>query len=426
MKYGKTISAVLTFLLALVTTASCEKIVPEPEPSHARRVLIMYADGYNNLAGDLQRNIASLSGTAPSVAFSNRYKLLVYSHYPAKSGDYRTPTSPVLVDIYKDMDGNTVSDTIKVYPSGVNSSSAAQLRTVLTDVRDAYPAAEYGLVYSSHGTGWLPERCYYDKVTEVFPFFSAHRAECAAAVNPFLEGSPLVRSIGCTGYYDGNGNLKTREINIQDFSAAFPMHFKYVILDACLMGGVETMYQLRDVTDYIVSSCEEIYSGGMDYSVMLDRLFYKDSSDLLAVCRDYYELYKDRSLTVSLVKTSELGNLAWQCKALFEKYRTQIANVDASAVQGYFRSTDQGPRHWFYDLEDILLKSRISDEDMRILISALNDCVLYKAASPKGISNAFDINTHCGMSMYLPNMGDAQLDAFYRTLDWNIATLLVK
>lgn len=416
----------LACAFALVAAASCAKIVPEPQPSKARRVLIMYADGYNNLSYDLRQNIASLCGNAPSVAFSNRYKLLVYSHGTAKSGDYRTPTSPVLVDVYKDMNGNVVNDTVKVYPSGVNSSSALQLHTVLSDIRDSFPALEYGLVYSSHGTGWIPERYYYDKVTEYTPFFSMPRPDCASSVNPFLDGTPLVRSIGCTGYYNESGKLMTHEIDIKDFADAFPMHFKYIIMDACLMGGIETMYQLRRVTDYVISSCEEIYSGGMDYSKMTEELFFKEKSDLLAVCRDYYELYKNRSLTISLVETSKLEYLGAECRYLFQKYESQIAAVDASAVQGYFRSTELGPRHWFYDLEDILVKSGISEDDRKALTDALDGCVLYKAASPKGIASSFTINTHCGMSMYLPNMGDSQLDAFYSTLDWNIATLLVK
>lgn len=426
MKQIKTISGIFTCMFALVMAVSCSKIVPEGEPSEARRVLIMYADGYNNLTSDLQRNIASLCENAPSVAFSNRYKLLVYSHYTAKSNDYHIPTSPVLLDVYKDMNGNVVNDTVKIYPCGVNSSSAAQLRTVLTDIRDAFPAAEYGFLYSSHGTGWLPQRYYYDKNTRKLPYFFATQSASSSAANPFLEGTPLVRSIGCSGYYDAAGELKTREIEIQDLSGAFPMHFKYIIMDACLMGGVETMYQLRGVTDYFISSCEEIYSSGMDYAKMLDELFYKEKSDLVAVCEDYNQMYKDRSFTISLVQTSQLEKLSDECRYLFDKYRTQIDNLDASAVQVYFRSTEQGPRHWFYDLEDILVKSGLSDRDREALTDALNGCVLYKAASPMGISSEFRINTHCGMSMYLPNKGDAELDGYYRTLDWNIATSLVK
>ena len=38
----------------------------------------------------------------------------------------------------------------------------------------------------------------------------------------------------------------------------------------------------------------------------------------------------------------------------------------------------------------------------------------------------FDINAYCGLSMYLPCKGDATLDAYYKTLDWNIATKLVE
>ena len=40
--------------------------------------------------------------------------------------------------------------------------------------------------------------------------------------------------------------------------------------------------------------------------------------------------------------------------------------------------------------------------------------------------NAFEIKTFSGFSMYLPSHGSGELNRFYRTLDWNIATGLVR
>ena len=38
----------------------------------------------------------------------------------------------------------------------------------------------------------------------------------------------------------------------------------------------------------------------------------------------------------------------------------------------------------------------------------------------------FDIKSYCGVSSYLPKSGNEKLDAYYRSLKWNVATSFVK
>ena len=105
---------------------------------------------------------------------------------------------------------------------------------------------------------------------------------------------------------------------------------------------------------------------------------------------------------------------------IVEKYRDKIASLSGSSVQGYFRSE----RHYFYDLQDILVKAGITQEEQAELQAALDECVLYKAATPSFLS--FRIRTYCGFSMYLPSMGTDLLDSFYKEhISWNSATHLV-
>ena len=96
-----------------------------------------------------------------------------------------------------------------------------------------------------------------------------------------------------------------------------------------------------------------------------------------------------------------------------------MAIVNPSSVQHYFRYN----KHWFYDLEDILVQSGASDEDLKSFRTAMSSCVLYNEATPSFLG--IPIKAHCGFSMYLPADGDPELDTFYRTLSWNNATHLV-
>ena len=109
------------------------------------------------------------------------------------------------------------------------------------------------------------------------------------------------------------------------------------------------------------------------------------------------------------------------CKTMFSKYRSGLDVLGVNnGVQPYFRSG----HHWFYDLKDILVKAEISSEDLAELENALAACISYKAATPQFLG--IRINTYSGLSMYLPGAGDAGLDEFYKTLEWNKATNLVE
>ena len=90
-------------------------------------------------------------------------------------------------------------------------------------------------------------------------------------------------------------------------------------------------------------------------------------------------------------------------------------------MQRYYRSG----YHWFYDLESILMEAGITSEELGRLRAALGACVLYKGHTPN-FMNSFEINVFSGFSMYLPAHGNAELSKYYKTLEWNKATGLVK
>ena len=74
---------------------------------------------------------------------------------------------------------------------------------------------------------------------------------------------------------------------------------------------------------------------------------------------------------------------------------------------------------------DIFEKSGVSAEDLATLKSAMDRCIVYKAATPSFIST-FEIKNYSGLSMYLPCAGTALLDSYYKEEPWNKAVGLVK
>ena len=281
------------------------------------------------------------------------------------------------------------------------------------------------MVFSSHASGWLPAGYYNDPAAyerSHAPAAKRGKARSWTAPESFppLEPFPAVKSLG----QDRGSNSASYEMEMDDFVAAIPYRMEYVLLDACLSGCVEVAWALRDKADVVGFSQAEVLADGFDYATITQRLLGGEP-DPISVCEDYFQFYDtqegtNRSATISVVAPGKMDRLCAVCSRLFEKYRDKIASLSGSSVQGYFRSE----RHYFYDLQDILVKAGITQEEQAELQAALDECVLYKAATPSFLS--FRIRTYCGFSMYLPSMGTDLLDSFYKEhISWNSATHLV-
>lgn len=383
------------------------------------QVMILYSAGFNSLCAALEDDVNDMkSGYLPLVGSMSK-AVLVYSRRLSETGRYTDRTPSYLIRLSVDGWGKVISDTLKTWPETDEAVSASTMTDVLETVKGLYPHASYGMVFSSHGSGWLPSGYYSTgKITA-----GTAGLQAVPYIDPNSDGSmPRVKSIGI----DNITSRNTYEMEIETFAQALPMKFDYIIIDACLMGCIEVAYALKDKCDKLVFSQAEVLEDGLcDYTTLTQRVLKPVVPDLYNLCEDSYRHYKNqddpiyRSLTISMIDCTRLDGLAESCKSLFSKYRNQISLVNAANVQGYFRSR----KHWFYDLTDILRQSGVPEADMTDYNKAMSDCVLYNAATDTFIN--FDIRTHCGLSMYLPADGNSELDEFYKTLSWNKASGLV-
>lgn len=397
-----------------------------------RNVFLLYSAGFNSLSNYLAEDMDDLvSGEVPTLSRSKDV-LLVYSHLPVKYGAYGQPNPPVLMRVYKDGRGEVVRDTLLTCPESAHSADPSQLNMILSYVRDNFPAKSYGMIFSSHATGYLPTGYYSDPDSYVYaPTMSLMSGNAASARGvPYVEPEhdpslPMVKSVGqdLVGTY---GSYMSYEIQIEDFAQAIPMYLDYILFDACLMGGIEVAYELKDKCGLVGFSQTEVLAEGFDYKALPSHLLSGDTPDPESVCMDYFAQYDVqsgvyRSATISLVDCSRLEPVAEICAELFDRYAPEIASLNPKKVQRYYRGT----YHWFYDLVDIVAEAGASEAEIEALNEAVEDCMVYRAATPE-FMESFAIDTYSGFSMYLPCDGGAELDKYYRTLKWNIATGLVE
>ena len=374
-----------TYLLLLVTflLGACDGL-DRPFVGTFDQVLIYYGMGYNDLQSNLRQNIKDLQRDVLP-ALRNDKAILAFLHTPASPGDYNTPNPPVLMRIYRGRDGKPVCDTLRTYPDITVSASAESLRRVMNEIREEFPARRYGMIVSSHGSGWLP---------------------------PDYKNNKQLSAIGEQRVGTGE-----RWIELPDLPAAIPYHLDYLILDACLSGCVEVAWELRDVTDQLIISPAEIRRAGMGYSILSWDVFAYAEPDFHTYCRQFYDYYVDNGGgTIALVDCKQLEPLAEAFRDIVEAHRSALNyNALSRSVQRYFYSST--PLTFFFDLRDLAAQLGASPDELARLDAALAAAVPCHYET----DTFFDLSLDrcCGLSVYLPDPSRPTMNSYYKTLSWN-------
>lgn len=422
---------ILIFLICILQTGCVSDILKHNEPSgyadkiggashddggsklsrvdNKSHVVIFYLSGFNNLSSYLENNLEQIKNSA--VPRNNQYNKIVLVFQRFTNGNYKNKTEALLYRLYRDTTGEVKADTLLAYSERTTTASAETMRNMLSFVKEKYRNATYGLVFGSHGTGWLPPGLY-GNIRTIKP------------EEPVLKQSGRVSPLSINR--EDNDGSSYYEIDLKDFAAAIPMKLEYIIFDMCFIGSAEVAYELKDKTRYIVASPTEILASGMYYPTMLQSLFEHKEPDLKQICINYFDYYKKKGeyATISLIDCTRLEDLASTLKPLYEKYREKIKYLNKDDIQKFFRKHDR-KYGYFYDLKDILTHCGISNDESDLVDRALNSCVIYKDYTDSFID--LKIKAYSGMSVYLPHSEDpSSLKEYYKALQWNKKTLLVK
>ena len=361
-------------------TPQPEPPTPEqPQPLTESHTLVIFMQGNNGLAEFMDSNLQRILAAYYDIPEGDFRILVFYDR-----GNYTR-----LTELYMN-DGMAKQRLIEEYDTSTSTVDKAFIESVLARVKEEAPADIYGLILSSHGGGWVPSDLY-----DVYLLDEGTRAT-----------DPQIRPM-----FYGQDDYDCMEI--PDLVGALDdIHFNYIIFDACFMGNIEALYDLRNSADYIVASAAEVLGAGFPYETMLPMLFEYDDHSLKAICEEYMEYYANSSGTVALIDCQQLEPLAEAMRAIM----AEMDDVNVKSVQAY----DAFEYHLYFDL---LHYVELGVENSTAFEKALNKAVLYSGhtstiLTSTGDVDSFELARSCGVSCYITQKDCPATEAAWRDTAW--------
>lgn len=322
MKFPLLIIVLATLLI------SCDKEEGFPVSKNAKRTVLVYMAGENNLTGDyLQSDLQEMR--IGSKTISKDYNLIAYVDDASKV------RKPYLLRIVN----GVTADSIPMKEDGLTSDPEV-FRNILLTVLKKYPAEEFGLCMWGHGNGWFVEQ---DSVEERQ---SVGKRRKAYGLDNGNNGGSV--------FYGKWMNLNTMVKVLEDL----PQKPKYIFFDCCNMITVEVAYAMRHTTDYLIGSPAEIPGYGAPYQTVVPAMMADNFET--AIIDNYFAYYENQveQVPLSVVKTSEMDNLAMITKeVLYHALHDEpgLADISGMRLINYYRNK-------ILDMNNYMLYTALNDD----------------------------------------------------------------
>lgn len=270
------------------------------------------------------------------------------------------------------------------------STSPQVFRDVLAEMRNNSSGKRYGLIYWSHGNGWLPATGYSNASTRAIGMDQGVSMSISDMADGILANDP----------------------------AAF------LVMDACYMGCAPVAYELRDATEYLISSPTNMPGIGFNYNKMLPYLL-ECTEQSLSCSLDLFKesnetnIYGDSAsfAIASVVKCGEMENLA---NCMREVVKGGKEFVDEDLIQSF----DFDQVHMYYDLENYASELSLDPESLGLFREQMNSTIIKTVSTAKiwsqdqsGLISKV-VSRFCGLSTYILGAGNPYYDWEFSRTKW--------
>ena len=349
-----------------MTFTGCSEEAFDTDSVNKQTILVFYpwtgSQSYTGLLGYLQTNIDSICDGIIDRKGLNNSRVLVFL-----SDKYN---HSMLYDLQYNATTKSVDRVpLKEY-EGASYASAEGIADILNEVKTQASALNYALIVGAHGCGWTyasdwSRYPYYARPSVTRPSDSALSGysaadNSAAGISSFSgiqfgpdSNAPLTRFFGSVSLAENAMDISTLAEGIRESG----LKMQYILFDACYMSNIETAYELKDVTNYMIASGSEIMAAGLPYRSMWSYLNSPtpNYSGIVSTSVNFYKNSSAPFCNLAAIDCRQVEKLASVMKDINAEYQLS-ASVSLDSIQ----HLDGFRPNLFYDLETYVASLRPS------------------------------------------------------------------
>lgn len=397
-----------------MTFTGCSEEAFDTDSVNKQTILVFYPwtgdKSSTGLLGYLQNNIDSICDGIIDRKGLNNSRVLVFL-----SDKYN---HSMLYDLQYNATTKSVDRVpLKEY-EGASYASAEGIADILNEVKTKASALNYALIVGVHGCGWT-----YASDWSRYPYY-ARPSVTRPRDNNFSgiqfgpdPNAPLTRFFGSVSLAENAMDISTLAEGIRESG----LKMQYILFDACYMGNIETAYELKDVTNYMIASGREIMAAGLPYRSMWSYL-NSATPNYSSIVSTSVNFYKNNSsapfCNLAAIDCRQVEKLAGVMKDINAEYQLS-ASVSLDSIQ----HLDGFRPNLFYDLETYvdslhpsgyLLDQFKSQLKLTIKASDHTD----EAYTCIYSSDSFKIKNYCGITISDPSQHSVAIKGREKTGWW--------
>ena len=412
--------------LSLATTfTSCGDEAIDVESVNKQTIFVFYPwTGGTNTSGltsYLEHNVDSIcEGIVAKKGLNNSRVMIFMSQNYKKS---------YLIDLQYDSNKKAViRDTLKTYDEATYTT-AEGFAEILNEVKRRAEALNYSLIIGAHGCGWT-----YSSDWVNYPYMARPNAGFTpkgSTNHPTATGNFSGIQFGAdpnkpiTRFF-GSVKLEENALDVPTLAEGIKLSgtkMQYILFDACYMGNVETAYELKDVTNFMISSSSEIMGAGVPYKTVWSYLNNSapNYSGFVNGVVNFYKNDRYPYCNMAAIDCRQMDNLASVMKEINSKY-TLSSSVPLDSIQ----SLDGFSPNLFYDMSvyvDSLvpsgsLKDKFNSQLKLTIKAAAHTEQAFEMISNPYSGSIFKVKNYCGLSISDPSQHSVAIKGREKTAWW--------
>ena len=397
-----------------MTFTGCSEEAFDTDSVNKQTILVFYPwtgdKSRTGLLGDLQNNIDSICDGIIDRKGLNNSRVLVFL-----SDKYNHST---LYDLQYNATTKSVDRVpLKEY-EGASYASAEGIADIMNEVKTQASALNYALIVGVHGCGWT-----YASDWSRYPYY-ARPSVTRPSDNNFSgiqfgpdPNAPLTRFFGSVSLAENAMDISTLAEGIRESG----LKMQYILFDACYMSNIETAYELKDVTNYMIASGSEIMAAGLPYRSMWSYL-NSPTPNYSGIVSTSVNFYKNNSsapfCNLAAIDCRQVEKLAGVMKEINAQYQLS-ASVSLDSIQ----HLDGFRPNLFYDLETYVDSLHPSGylldqfkSQLKLTIKASDHTE--EAYTCIYSSDSFKIKNYCGITISDPSQHSVAIKGREKTGWW--------